>query len=708
MTFLFIADIINNNMKISSTITLILLICVISSISVWLISLSYTLDSDIISPTEIFLDISGSQIESYDLIRDKTPPKSSSVKCQPHSFGVSAPDDEIFFPKKIAYFECNKKNSGELKVVDNEIFFDCDPQQESFIFGGDLSEEIFGNYDMNFVSKPKEHYKSSNNIEWFFAKCKGKKALAYLENKFNSTAAQRAKAIQEKLFHESNNVDSPRPLTVLMLMLDSVSRQSFFRNLPKTVKFLNKNLVDRRSYFGKKFVIYDFLINNVQGRKTVFNMVPILYGKTSSAVEDHLTQASIKDVDDWPYYEEFQKKSILSYFKDKGFVTLFSFDTYSDSLSAYTGRKISTDHVIANFWRAANKISDYSEYSVREQCIGNKYAHTYTLNYLKQYIKNYSGYNRFAYAHSLLAHEPVGSRLQLIDDDLVEFIKEILEFYSKHNEEDIVLMIGADHGRMIKKTSKEAMGEVILPFQFIISNKSFIQRIDAHQNLMHNTQRLVTRFDWFVTLKHLANMPYNKLSIQELEEISKKTSEHKGISLFAQQVKDSRDCNDINIDSLYCSCNYLSEKIKDPLKSDHIKDIIKMAKTSINEFIKDSYLKGFCNQFIPGDILSADIVYVDKKGENESKNYFIVIQDKYNKDFAIKVVANFFEHKTKNIIRNKDKLHPKKFYSTLNQRGKKIKHVVQIFSLTNINDNYKCANTPKFVRNYEKFCNCYS
>ena len=56
-------------------------------------------------------------------------------------------------------------------------------------------------------------------------------------------------------------------------------------------------------------------------------------------------------------------------------------------------------------------------------------------------------------------------------------------------------MIGADHGRMIKKTSKEAMGEVILPFQFIISNKSFIQRIDAHQNLMHNTQRLVTRFD---------------------------------------------------------------------------------------------------------------------------------------------------------------------------------------------------------------------
>ena len=64
-----------------------------------------------------------------------------------------------------------------------------------------------------------------------------------------------------------------------------------------------------------------------------------------------------------------------------------------------------------------------------------------------------------------------------------------------HEQEDAVLMIGADHGRMTQRTTREAMLEIDLPFQFIISNKAFIQRVRAHENLSHNTQRLVTRFD---------------------------------------------------------------------------------------------------------------------------------------------------------------------------------------------------------------------
>ena len=134
-----------------------------------------------------------------------------------------------------------------------------------------------------------------------------------------------------------------------MLMLDSVSRQSFFRNLKKTVDYLNNNLVSNTSVFGEKFVLYDFLINNAQGRKTVLNMVPILYGKTASVVDNHLVHFSINDKKDWHAFEDFQKKSILNYFKEHGFVTLFSFDSYSDSLSYYTGRKILADHTITNF-----------------------------------------------------------------------------------------------------------------------------------------------------------------------------------------------------------------------------------------------------------------------------------------------------------------------------------------------------------------------
>ena len=293
------------------------------------------LESHIVKSNEEYLQIS--KINSQMLIRNKTITDSSQIECLPKSFGVSIINDSIFFPKKYVYFGCSKKAHGKLKVINNQISFDCNGKNESFIFDEDSTEEILGRYQMNFTRKSIDDYKDT--MEWFFAKCDNN-VLAYLENKFNQSAAQRARSIQEQLCYESNNTDRSRPLTVIMLMLDSVSRQSFFRNLKKTVDYLNNNLVSNTSVFGEKFVLYDFLINNAQGRKTVLNMVPILYGKTASVVDNHLVHFSINDKKDWHAFEDFQKKSILNYFKEHGFVTLFSFDSYSDSLSYYTGRNI--------------------------------------------------------------------------------------------------------------------------------------------------------------------------------------------------------------------------------------------------------------------------------------------------------------------------------------------------------------------------------
>ena len=132
-----------------------------------------------------------------------------------------------------------------------------------------------------------------------------------------------------------------------------------------------------------------------------------------------------------------------------------------------------------------------------------------------------------------------------------------------------------------------------------------------------------------------------------------------------------------------------------------------MAVKSINKFIEKSYLKGYCNQFTFGGIESASVVYLNKKGLLEARNYHIVVLDKSNPEFKIKVISRFFERKKKNLIENKDGMHPKIKYSYKDQKGKKKRFAMQIFSMNNLNQNHQCPSAPKFIRNFEEFCNCY-
>jgi hypothetical protein len=42
---------------------------------------------------------------------------------------------------------------------------------------------------------------------------------------------------------------------------------------------------------------------------------------------------------------------------------MFSYDTICDYLATVTGRKITTDHVLSNFWHLSNEKFGYSDFS---------------------------------------------------------------------------------------------------------------------------------------------------------------------------------------------------------------------------------------------------------------------------------------------------------------------------------------------------------
>lgn len=640
--------------------------------------------------------------ESLRLLRERTMMNIQNVECIPVAYGIPEKEDYEIFTVYNKYDNCAELNPGSLSIINNTIFFNC-KESSQFMFGKPTSKEIFGRYEMKFKWESKSKFENKSKAEWIFAKC-SKTKQAFLQNVFNKTSARRAQKNSQEKASQYSKTSTFRPLTVLYILIDSVSRQSFFRNLPKTVDFINEQIVNPSSNLGKKFLIYDFLVNNAIGEKTPHNMAPILYGRTLEELENYLIRYSIFDENDWPIYEKLQEESIWRHYQRNGFVTLFSYDSYTDYISHFIGRKILADHVVCNFWRAAHQVFDYLDFTENSQCIGNQWAHDYTFNYITQYIENYKGLNKFAYAHFDIAHESTGHRLNVADESFIKFINDILGFYKKNNNEDLILIIGADHGRISTVMSKEAWQEKLLPFQFVFANRELITRTQSHDILIHNSDRLVSRFDWHKTLKHFALLPYSNKYYED--NVYKDYKPNRGISLIEQRVPDDRDCESEEIPAIFCSCIYNKNYIKYPLEDYFLEKMIHKAIRGVNNFFEENDAEKYCNNVKLGSILDAYEVFTTIKDPFSKKNYYVTISDLKHPDFILNLEIRYGLKNDFFYIPNKYGLKPyyeKKVYT---QRGKPQVIVTQISSISNPNLLHKCDNLPKKLSKYHDLCDC--
>lgn len=640
--------------------------------------------------------------KAFSFFRERTMMNSENVKCVPATYGISELQDPEIFTVYKEYPNCAKLNPGAFSIENETLIFTC-KGSGLFMFSNSTSEELFGRYDMKFKWETKGKFEKSKNSEWVFAKCL-KNKLALLRNIFNNTSAIRAKKITEQKKAQYGKTDNFRPLTVLLIVLDSVSRQSFFRNLPKTVQFINESLINTNSDLGQKFLMYDFLVNNAHGEKTPQNMAPILYGRTLEEFEDLLLEHSIFDEKDWPVFEKLQEESMWKHYERNGFVTSFVYDSYTDYVSHFTGRRIFTDHVVCNFWRAANIVVDYVDYTDEGQCIGNKWAYEYAFDYVNGFINNYKGINKFAYMHLDVAHETTGRRLNIADENITKFIKGILKYYQENTNEDLFFMLGADHGRMATVMSKEAWNEKMLPYQLVFANRELIQRTKSHYNLLKNSDRLVTRFDWHKTLKHMALIPYTQEYHED--EVVKDFKSYRGISLIEKQVPDDRDCRSEEIGSIYCSCIYTKNYIDQPLEDYYLKKMISKGIKGINNFITKNGADQFCHNFTLGSVISSYEVFTTVKDPMSKKNYYVTLSDLIFPHFQLDIEIRYGLKNDFFYVPNKYGLRPYNEKKIATQRGKSKVIVTQISSITNSNSSHYCKELPKKFAKFHDICNC--
>jgi len=381
------------------------------------------------------------------------------------------------------------------------------------------------------------------------------------------------------------------PLNVVMLVIDSLSRANFLRSLPETVDFL-RNI---HTHTGGDYTAYDFKLFNIVGSGTYRNLPPIVTGTSYNdawSIEEQVLlhepgqgQKVIRDT-----LNEFTTTlpSLWDLFMHEGYATSVVEEACIrntgsigrvwqkkvkknlEDLREYTRFTLAqghtADHTMFNvFCEVMDRmgINDFFSKSTRPKiCFGGKYVHEHTFDYLSDFLDKYPNAGHFSLAMMAEAHEATARRIREVDQSLKKF----LEYVTLEHPNTAVMILG-DHGLGYGDFAKTDNGKLeyklpalmwAMPSYVLSSRPNLAAALDLNQ------ERLVTGFDLYHTIAHLADIDDPKHRARYLESLKPLPERHSligetskyGASLLFP-VSGNRTCKEVDIPMEYCSCtNY--------------------------------------------------------------------------------------------------------------------------------------------------------
>lgn len=478
------------------------------------------------------------------------PPKSL---CEVHEPEYTEDEYKSIFRFK-SYGECKVPTNDFIEILEDQVVARCEVEEPRFIidpgnpqkYGGEKKEDV--KWSRKSELKP--------NSEYAFVKCGAKSVYAFAFIRFNSTAASRAASIRASLL--PNTSVGPKPMNVLLLVFDSLSKFTVRKYMPTLSNFVQNGIA--RTNFHPEYSVYEFSRVGTPETYTIPNMAQLLYGEHWDTLK---TKLNIKKPEFNSYSQQHidyqRKKSIWSYFSSIGYTTLFLIDTVWDFTSRFIGRDILADHVFANYWRSAWAVYGYEDFSNRQRCVGKQNSHNLTFTYLFDYFQTYKNTNKFAYVHLHAAHESSGN-IQTVDKDLVFFINGLFDLFSKRGE-NFALFLLSDHGLRFGKLAYDARLhlEATSPMSFFILSKEVETELKARENLWHNSFQFIGRMDINYAMKYLGHFPYGYSNLTYFEEIRKDLNMPGVCNLFKEKIKVDRSCKDLKIEEHRCACNWFKE-----------------------------------------------------------------------------------------------------------------------------------------------------
>ena len=502
-------------------------------------------------------------------------PSIGQIKCVVHP-NVYTPKEIKNIYNYVEYKPCKPFANDKIILNDDQPSVTCINKKYKPKYSVDNSNiEIYGGSKKEKL-RWKNQLPSLSDKQFVFVKCSYSAVYAYVFNRFSQKASDSANEIRMRL---GNN---DKKMSVLLLVLDSVSRYSLQRNLPRTNDFL-KRLQDNKE-FNQNFYVFEFEKSATPFAFTKYNTGPIIFGKSVKEIEEFVGSDIRLLEKNKDLFLKYQENAIWSHFSSLGYVTMFSHTAAHDHQAAITGRYITTDHVFTNFWRYTWGVIGISDIDDGKKCIGNKNMHDFQLDYTYQYFSNYPNNNKFAYVHNNAAHENTGN-VRLLDADLLKFLIKYLRLIKSRNE-NVAIFLLSDHGhKRLKRSSQwdpRTFFEFHTPFTYLIATKDVISTFKAYENLKHNEVQLVSRQDINLSLKHLAYFPYN-VSLESWYPQAKDYYTHKNtVSLFEEKISIDRTCADIGVDREYCLCSWYEPVEENEVEKMIQKEMVKLVSQYLN------------------------------------------------------------------------------------------------------------------------------
>jgi len=315
------------------------------------------------SPNEAYLSAHPQSFPLYEDadkdLKSLLDPQDPPLTCIPESFGYSREQADRLFPH-VGYPTCESKTSTPFPILNIDLTADtltmnCSNEKGWYYLGVLPGEERLG-WD-KYTGEVHEYQGKPVGLkgrEWAYGTCE-KERTTKLEGaayrlRPKEEVRERVKADMKRnqqQFAAQFGSNETRPLTVLFVVLDSLSRKHFYRKLNQTATFLNSIDPDQHR-------VFDFKLHNVMGDNSIPNVYPVWTGEPldqlNDAQRDHNKRQDVDLTGD---------TALWSILREKGFATMFLAEFCDNYFSSAIGRRPKVDHTAQMFWCAAERLSGF-------------------------------------------------------------------------------------------------------------------------------------------------------------------------------------------------------------------------------------------------------------------------------------------------------------------------------------------------------------
>ena len=337
--------------------------------------------------------------------------------------------------------------------------------------------------------------------------------------------------IERKKFERNSD---PYSDNILVLYIDSISRNNALRKLKKTIKFFEKFISykggSNQNYQNENFHSFQFFKYHAFNDFTGGNFPQIFYGKGNKSKN---------------------MVRITKYLKENGYVTGFAID-FCQKDNTRVCYSLSKEELYDHQFTLCDP-NKANLNSLIKRCLYGNLGSYYLYEYINQFWRKYQNNRKFSTIVINDGHEGTLEAIKYTDDIIYNFLNNL---FNDNLLKSTSIFLMSDHGSAMASIyylSDFYQIEFRLPMLFIIINdRKNVDYNHQYYNIHKNQQTFITGFDIYNTMCHIIYGD-NYINIPNKDSLRDTPKSPQGKSLFEEiNQKERHPQNYWNMDNRFC------------------------------------------------------------------------------------------------------------------------------------------------------------